>query len=323
MAADKNFFCSNVYENLYLNTDDDADTTFLVHGQEVKAHKCIIAKRSEALKVMINSDLAPADGRHVIADEKIKVEDFKEFLRFLYLDNCEVGYNNLGALLHMSDMYLVPFLKLYCLECVEKECRNIDGIFGCSELAILYEDICPEMLQICFEKLSETPFQSFIYHSSVGQNRISAELLERIAKDCPRSAGLNEDRNRISAELLERIAKDCPRSAGLNEDRLLMKIFEWGQQECKQQNIAVDPTGMKKILSPIVKHMKFGDLSIHSLTKIIYPNQLAPTDLYIQYLVRHLDRIGHDVPEPLPRPTHRNALERFEYYAYGGNVSDY
>jgi hypothetical protein len=300
MAADKYFFCSNVYENLYLNTDDDADTTFLVHGQEVKAHKCIIAKRSEVLKAMINSDLAPADGRHVIADEKIKVEDFKEFLRFLYLDNCDLGYHNLGALLHMSDMYLVPLLKLYCLECVEKECRNIDGILGCSELAILYEDICPEMLQTCFKKLSETPFQSFIYQSSIGHNRISAELLERIAKD-------------------------CPRSAYLNEDRLLMKIFEWGQQECKQQNITVDPTGMKKILSPIVKHLKLGDLSIHSLTKIIYPHQLASSDLYIQYIVRHLNRTGYDVPEPPPRPTRRTFLERLEYYrnTYGGNVSDY
>uniref|UniRef100_A0A914QHA8 BTB domain-containing protein n=1 Tax=Panagrolaimus davidi TaxID=227884 RepID=A0A914QHA8_9BILA len=291
MAADKNFFCSNVYENLYLNTDDDADTTFLVHGQEVKAHKCIIAKRSEALKAMINSDLAPADGRHVIADEKIKVEDFKEFLRFLYLDNCDVGYNNLGALLHMSDMYLVPYLKKYCMERVENECRNINGILGYCELAILYEDVCPEMIQICFKKLSQTMFESMVYHLTIGHNRIS--------------------HNRISAELLERIAKDCPRSAGLNEDRLLMKIFEWGQQECKQQNIAVDPTGMKKVLSPIVKHMKFGDLSIHLLTKIIYPNQLAPADLYIQYLIRHLNR---DVPEPLPRPTSRNAVERHEHY---------
>jgi hypothetical protein len=304
MATDENFSCYNAYENLYLNTDDDADTTFLVHGQEVKAHKCIIIKRSEALKAMINSDLAPADGRHVIADEKINAEDFKEFLKFLYLDNCDVGYNNLGALLHMSDMYLVPYLKQYCLECVEDECRNICGILGCSELAILYEDICPEMIQICFKKLSQTPFQSFVYHSTIGHNQCS--------------------HNRISAELLERIAKDCPRSAGLNEDRLLMKIFEWGQQECRQQNIDVHPMGMKKVLSPIVKHLKFGDLSIRLLTKIIYPNQLAPADLYIQYLVRHLNRIGYDVPKPLP-PPRRNALERLEYYrdTYGGNVSDF
>uniref|UniRef100_A0AC35F982 BTB domain-containing protein n=1 Tax=Panagrolaimus sp. PS1159 TaxID=55785 RepID=A0AC35F982_9BILA len=152
MATNENFFCYNAYEKLYLNTDDDADTIFLVHGQEVKAHKCIIIKRTEALKAMINSDLAPADGRHVISDEKIKVKDFKEFLKFLYLDNCDVGYNNLGALLHMSDMYLVPYLKQYCMKRVE-ECQHINGILGCSELAILYEDTCPEMIQICFKKL--------------------------------------------------------------------------------------------------------------------------------------------------------------------------
>uniref|UniRef100_A0AC34GJ41 BTB domain-containing protein n=2 Tax=Panagrolaimus sp. ES5 TaxID=591445 RepID=A0AC34GJ41_9BILA len=105
-----------LYRNLYEDKDDNADVTFLVHGEELKAHKIIVSGRSEMLKAMLNFPAPPVDPRYPVNDEVIQANDFKQFLKFLYLDECDVNYTNIGALLHISEMYLVPLLKAKCLE---------------------------------------------------------------------------------------------------------------------------------------------------------------------------------------------------------------
>uniref|UniRef100_A0A914Z7A7 BTB domain-containing protein n=1 Tax=Panagrolaimus superbus TaxID=310955 RepID=A0A914Z7A7_9BILA len=249
------------YQNLYENKNDDADVTFLVHGEEIKAHKIIVTDRSEMLKTMINFPVPPEDGRYLITDELIQANDFKEFLKFLYLDECEIDYINIGALLHMSEMYLVPLMKQKCMEFVHTECKTIHGILQCCELAILHEKECPEMIEICLTALSNTRFTSFCYTSRIGKTRVSAELIKRIAKD-------------------------CPRTSTLNEDDMFMKIFDWGTMECKPP---VTPEGMKKVLSEIMKSIKLENLSINNLTKIVHKNGLLPPEKYVQQLIDHIN----------------------------------
>uniref|UniRef100_A0A914QYH9 BACK domain-containing protein n=1 Tax=Panagrolaimus davidi TaxID=227884 RepID=A0A914QYH9_9BILA len=148
-------------------------------------------------------------------------------------------------------MYFVPLLKKKCFDHIEAQCYSFDGIFKWCEYGIIYENECPDLLELCFKKLSETAWGSQLLYCE-----------EKL----------------ISAEMVERIAKDCPRGGYLTEDTLFVKIFEWGKEQCKQQKVPHDSNGIKHVISPILKHIKLKNISIHSWINIIQPNELAPQE---------------------------------------------
>jgi hypothetical protein len=82
-------------------TKEGADITFVVHGEDIPAHK-FIAYRSPFLKGMMGSDLAPLNGKHAIDDPDFTVSDFKNFLKFLYTDDCDMDDCNLVTLLRFG-----------------------------------------------------------------------------------------------------------------------------------------------------------------------------------------------------------------------------
>ena len=51
---------------------------------------------------MIKGPMAPEDQRHFINDPKIGYEDFKNFIKFLYTDECEITEENVENLLHLG-----------------------------------------------------------------------------------------------------------------------------------------------------------------------------------------------------------------------------
>lgn len=95
------------------------------HAQVLGAHRYVLESRSDVFTVMFHGPLAEKD---VIDVPEIELEDFKEFLRFLYTDDGPVDADNVLVLLYSAKKYNVDTLVRRCVDfladnlCAETAC---------------------------------------------------------------------------------------------------------------------------------------------------------------------------------------------------------
>uniref|UniRef100_A0A914PJC9 BTB domain-containing protein n=1 Tax=Panagrolaimus davidi TaxID=227884 RepID=A0A914PJC9_9BILA len=203
---------NEAFKNLF-ETKKCSDITFVVHGKELQAHKIVLSSRSSVFEAMINSDLAPKDGKHLIEDPKITFQDFENFLKFLYTDKCEMTAENIENLLHLSNFYAVRFLADKCIEEIEKW-LNAENILKYAEIGLLYEETC-SLLDLCLSKLPK-----YIFNQQLNYKHIFNQPLGYFSE---------KQWELFSPELTLKIAEKCPRSKNFTEDRLFKKVFEWAK----------------------------------------------------------------------------------------------
>lgn len=75
---------NNQFESLY-QTKDLSDIVFVVNGQEIRAHKIILAVKSSVFLAMFNNNfLEKTQGKIEIND--VKLEVMNKMLEFCYID---------------------------------------------------------------------------------------------------------------------------------------------------------------------------------------------------------------------------------------------
>jgi RCC1 and BTB domain-containing protein len=117
-----------------LNNPLRSDVTFLVEGQPIYAHRCIIMARCEPLERMLNGPMMESTQREiVIHDQQYLV--FLGLLEYLYTDNVD-SLNPKGShvdidyaldLLAVADQFLVGSLKRKC-EMAIKRSINVENV---------------------------------------------------------------------------------------------------------------------------------------------------------------------------------------------------
>uniref|UniRef100_A0AC34GFK2 BTB domain-containing protein n=1 Tax=Panagrolaimus sp. ES5 TaxID=591445 RepID=A0AC34GFK2_9BILA len=117
-----------VLQVLY-DSDKYKDLTFVVAKNEIRANELLVKTRSSVLKEKIeDSKRAPND--KIILDDQ-SIEDFKKFLKFLYLDDCEITQQNFTGLFLLGKKYNVPALSQKCLDIFDKHLnKNNVSIFA-------------------------------------------------------------------------------------------------------------------------------------------------------------------------------------------------
>lgn len=96
--------------NLY-SSGAFSDITFLVEGQELKAHKNILASRNEVFQSMFLSDMSESKKNVIELDDDI--DTFKTFLKYLYTGTVEDDHLTLELFI-LADKYLDQALKDLC-----------------------------------------------------------------------------------------------------------------------------------------------------------------------------------------------------------------
>jgi hypothetical protein len=106
-----------------LNSGKDADVTFRVRGEEIKAHKNILTHRSAYFRLMFESGMKESLFNEVPLDENPAI--FKKLLRFIYSGSVPVNIDeNAMELLPLADKYGLDDLKPYCEAAI---CRNVSA----------------------------------------------------------------------------------------------------------------------------------------------------------------------------------------------------
>lgn len=89
-----------------------ADITFVIEGQKILAHKCVLAARCEKFRAMLQDCFKEGQQNEIILE--CKLGPFQALLEYLYTDNIPANCDMLMDLLALAEEYLLLHLKSIC-----------------------------------------------------------------------------------------------------------------------------------------------------------------------------------------------------------------
>ena len=95
----------------------DVSFTFGESRRVFHAHKYVLATSSAVFYAMFYGDLAQKESPIHMTDTE--EESFKEFLRFLYTDECKITAENATGVLYLAKKYLMSCLAEKCCKVLE------------------------------------------------------------------------------------------------------------------------------------------------------------------------------------------------------------
>ncbi|XP_003428195.1 speckle-type POZ protein [Nasonia vitripennis] len=142
------------YEAL-LSDDKFSDVSLVAEGKTLKAHKCILAKRSSVFATMFDTDMKEKQGQPVEIDD-VKYDVLVELIRFIYSGRV----NNIVAIVDQlaiaAEKYALDGLKKMC-ERIMRTNLSIDNVIGCLQLAdrLRMDELKAEAIELVLENASD------------------------------------------------------------------------------------------------------------------------------------------------------------------------
>lgn len=105
------------------------DAQFEVDGRIVRAHKIILASRSQYFRAMFTSQMKESF-ECVIKLNNVSYDIFSSIIDFLYTGQIEVSNNNIESLFHLSHLYDIKQLEIICISYIHDHlclynCKNL------------------------------------------------------------------------------------------------------------------------------------------------------------------------------------------------------
>ncbi|KAL5199594.1 hypothetical protein ABZP36_020797 [Zizania latifolia] len=141
-----------------LRSQKGADVTFLVSGESVAAHRCVLAARSPVFMAELFGDMEEKDSER-IEIKGMEAEVFRALLHFIYTDTLpeqdeEDARTMAQHLLDAADRYGMERLKLIC---ADKVCAGISVDTVATSLAMAEQHGCSKLKARCIEFILATP----------------------------------------------------------------------------------------------------------------------------------------------------------------------
>ncbi|KAM3206361.1 hypothetical protein ACQJBY_061820 [Aegilops geniculata] len=184
---------SDLADNLgtWLETEEEADVTFNVRGENFHAHKIVLAMRSPVFKAELYGPMGNRTA-HNITVEDVQPAVFKELLGFIYTDSLPC-VDNLHAenddmvkhLLVAADRYAMERMKIICEGIL---CRRLRVETVATTLALADQHHCSRLKNACIE---------FIISSNRMAAVVASQGYAHLKRSCPAVLG----------DILERVTK--------------------------------------------------------------------------------------------------------------------
>ena len=205
------------------------------------AHKYVLATSSAVFFAMFYGEIPPKE--FPIRIEDAQDESFKEFLRFLYTDDCKITAENAIGVLYLAKKYLISSLAEKCCEILEASIKP-ENVFVVLEQAIQFDE----------KELEEK----------------SWDIVSTKTRECVNSeAFCNIGLHTLNALLKK---KWLP----VTEVELFKAVLKWTDSECARQgiNIEEDKTARRRILGDSVYKIRFLAMSQEDIVKYVSPTEI-------------------------------------------------
>ena len=188
------------------------------------AHKYVLATSSAVFFAMFYGEIPPKE--FPICIEDAEEQSFKEFLRFLYTDNCKITAQNAIGVLYLAKKYLISSLAEKCCEILEANIKP-ENVFAVLEQAIKFDE----------KDLEEK----------------SWNIVSKKTQECLNSEAFCD----IGLHTLNALLKK--KSLTVTEVELFKAVLKWTDSECGRQgiNIEEDKTARRRVLGDGVYEICF------------------------------------------------------------------
>ena len=205
------------------------------------AHKYVLATSSAVFFAMFYGEIPPKE--FPIRIEDAEEESFKEFLRFLYTDDCKITAENAIGVLYLAKKYLISSLTEKCCEILEASMKT-ENVFVVLEQAIQFDE-------------KELEAKSWDIVSKKTQECLNSEAFCDI--------GLHSLNALLKKERL-----------AVTEVELFKAVLKWTDSECARQGINVeeDKTARRRILGDTVYEIRFLAMSHENILKDVSPTEI-------------------------------------------------
>ena len=224
------------------------------------AHKYVLATSSAVFFAMFYGNLAQKES--TIRLEGTDDESFKEFLRFLYTDDCKISAENAIGVMHLAKKYLISSLT-------EKCCR------------VLEKSIKPENVVAVLN-------QAMQFHEKKFEPKCWDIILENTQGCINSEAFCNIGYHTLDALLRKR-------SLDISEVELVKAVLKWVDRECVRQGISIeeDKTSRRRVLGDSVYDIHFLQMSQEDFANHVSSTGIL-TEMEVISIFQKLN--GMDVP---------------------------
>ncbi|KAL6603135.1 hypothetical protein ACP70R_043496 [Stipagrostis hirtigluma subsp. patula] len=161
-----------------LRSQKAVDVTFLVSGEPVAAHRCVLAARSPVFMAELFGDMKE-NVSQCVEIKDMDAEVFKALLHFIYTDTSPELDHQQGEeatvmaqhLLEAADRFGVERLKAIC---VEKVCDGISVETVATTLALAEQHECSKLKVRCMEFILATPANLHAVAATEGYKHLEA-----------------------------------------------------------------------------------------------------------------------------------------------------
>ena len=200
------------------------------------AHKYVLATSSAVFFAMFYGGLPPQE--FPICIEDAEEESFKEFLRFLYTDDCKITAENAMGVLYLAKKYFISSLTEKCCEILEARIKP-ENVFVMLEQAIQSDE--KELEEKCWgivSKKTQKCLNSKAF-SDIGLRTLNALLKQE----------------RLAVKGVE----------------LFKAVLKWTDRECAKQgiNIEEDKTARRRILGDTVYEIPLLEMTQEDIVKYV------------------------------------------------------
>ena len=200
------------------------------------AHKYVLATSSAVFFAMFYGNLAQRE--FPIPLEDTDDESFKEFLRFLYTDDCKISAENAIGIMYLAKKYLISSLTEKCCSVLEASIKP-GNVFTVLEQAMQFDE----------KKLEEKCW----------------DIVSKKTQECLNSEAFCNIESKTLKALLKK------RSLEINEVDLFKAVLKWVDKECTRQGINTeeDKTLKRRVLGDSVYDIYFLEMTLEDFGKYV------------------------------------------------------
>ena len=200
------------------------------------AHKYVLATSSAVFFAMFYGDLAQKESS--IRLEDTDDEGFKEFLRFLYTDDCKISAENAIGIMYLAKKYLISSLTEKCCSVLEASIKP-GNVFTVLEQAMQFDE----------KKLEAKCW----------------DIVSKKTQECLNSEAFYNIESKTLKALLKK------RSLEINEVDLFKAVLKWVDKECTRQGIDTeeDKTLKRRVLGDSVYDIYFLEMTLEDFGKYV------------------------------------------------------
>ncbi|KAM3389942.1 hypothetical protein ACQJBY_011849 [Aegilops geniculata] len=170
-----------------LEDGEGADVTFSVHDQLFRAHRCVLAARSQVFKAELFGPMKESKTGHIKIDD-MEPQVFEVLLHFMYTDAMPDDDEDEGKIVRLqhllvaADRYGVERLKIMC---EDKLHEGIDVETVATTLLLAEQHHCEDLKEACIQFMSSPPDKLRVVMATNGFKQLVATcplLMEDILK---------------------------------------------------------------------------------------------------------------------------------------------